>query len=304
MILANKRQQAFIYTGAAVLLWSTVATAFEIALHELGVYQLLFFASLTSWVLLFFVCLIQRKKLSGIPLYMIGVHLLMGLLNPVVYYIFLFKAYDILPAQEAQAFNYTWPIWLVVFSIPILGHRLKGIQVIGLLCGFCGTFLVGTGGQWTQWQGIPYGLGSAIIWAVYWLLSTRSKLEPQLKLLIHFTGGILPLFFIAKHFAPLQWPSLSAGLAAVYVGCFEMGITFLLWQKALSLVKNAAEISYFVYLVPFLSLLFIKTILGEAISLNSLFGLLFIVTGILLPQINYRNNVPDKKLNEDHHETI
>ena len=291
MTLADKRQQAFFYTGAAVLLWSTVATAFKIALRELDVYQFLFYASLSSWSVLLFVFLVQRKELTGVSAGQICIHFCMGLLNPVAYYIVLFKAYEKLPAQEAQALNYTWPIWLVIFSIPVLGHRLKGIQVIGLICGFSGTLLIGTAGQWTQWQGIPFGLGSAIIWALYWLFSTRSKLAPQLKLLLHFTGGLAPLFLITKSFTSLQWPGLNAGLAAMYVGFFEMGITFLLWQKALSLARNAAEISYFVYLVPFLSLLFIKTILGESISLNSLLGLLFIVTGILLPQIKIRTHV-------------
>jgi drug/metabolite transporter (DMT)-like permease len=294
MTLAHKRQQAFFYTGAAVLLWSTVATAFKVALRDLDVYQLLLYASLSSWSVLLFVFLIQRKKLNGVSPGQICIHLCMGLLNPVAYYIILFKAYEKLPAQEAQALNYTWPIWLVIFSIPVLGHRLKGIQVIGLVFGFIGTLLIGTAGQWTQWQGIPFGLGSAIIWALYWLFSTRSKLEPQVKLLLHFTGGLLPLFLITKTFASFQWPGLNAGLASIYVGFFEMGITFLLWQKALSLARNTAEISYFVYLVPFLSLLFIKTILSESISMNSLLGLLFIVTGILLPQMYIRNNFPRK----------
>lgn len=294
MTLENQSRQAFFYTGVAVLLWSTVATAFKIALRELDVYQLLFYASLSSWSVLLFMFLIQKKKWSSVSPGQICVHLCMGLLNPVAYYIVLFKAYEKLPAQEAQALNYTWPIWLVFFSIPVLGHRLKGIQVIGLLCGFLGTLLIGTAGQWTQWQGIPFGLGSAIIWALYWLFSTRSKLEPLLKLLLHFTGGLFALFFISKVFASLHWPSLNAGLASVYVGFFEMGITFLVWQKALSLAKNTAEISYFVYLVPFLSLVFIKTILGESISLNSLLGLLFIVTGILLPQIKNRTSVLGK----------
>ena len=36
----------------------------------------------------------------------------MGLLNPVAYYLILFKAYTILPAQVAQPLNMIWPIVL------------------------------------------------------------------------------------------------------------------------------------------------------------------------------------------------
>ena len=50
---------------------------------------------------------------------------LMGLLNPVAYYLILFKAYTILPAQVAQPLNMVWPIVLVLLSMPILGQRIK-----------------------------------------------------------------------------------------------------------------------------------------------------------------------------------
>ena len=33
-----------------------------------------------------------------------------GFLNPFLYYIILFKAYSLLPAQEALSLNYTWPL--------------------------------------------------------------------------------------------------------------------------------------------------------------------------------------------------
>ena len=37
--------------------------------------------------------------------------LLPGLLNPCLYYLVLFKAYELLPAQQAQALNYSWACW-------------------------------------------------------------------------------------------------------------------------------------------------------------------------------------------------
>jgi len=49
---------------------------------------------------------------------------LLGFLNPFLYYIVLFKAYSMLPAQEAQALNYTWPLIVVILSIPLLNQRM------------------------------------------------------------------------------------------------------------------------------------------------------------------------------------
>ena len=47
------------------------------------------------------------------------------MLNPFLYYLVLFRAYDLLPAQEAQPLNYTWPIVLVLLSAIMLHQRLR-----------------------------------------------------------------------------------------------------------------------------------------------------------------------------------
>ncbi|WP_157065561.1 DMT family transporter, partial [Thermococcus celericrescens] len=102
----------------AVLLWSTVASAFKLSLRYMSPLQLLFYASLTS-LMLFGILYVRefsprRENLRSAYL---------GLINPLLYYIVLFSAYDRLPAQEAQALNYTWPLMLVLLSIPLLGKR-------------------------------------------------------------------------------------------------------------------------------------------------------------------------------------
>ena len=76
-----------------------------------------------------------------------------------------------------------------------------------------------------------------------------------------------------------NWQGLLGG---VYIGLFEMGITFLVWLKALRCAKTTAHVVNLIYLVPFLSLLVIATVLGERILPSTIVGLVFIVTGIVL----------------------
>ena len=61
-----------------------------------------------------------------------------------------------------------------------------------------------------------------------------------------------------------------------------MGITFILWFKALSLTNATVKISVLIFLIPFLSLIFLNMILGEEIFLTTFLGLMLIVSGILL----------------------
>jgi drug/metabolite transporter (DMT)-like permease len=83
-------------------------------------------------------------------------------------------------------------------------------------------------------------------------------------------------------FTEFSIPSTLGILTAVYIGLFEMGITFILWMKALSLAKNNARIAGVAYLTPFISLVFIHLIVGETIAVSSVVGLSLIVSGILI----------------------
>jgi len=59
--METNNNKAYGFALVAILLWSTVATAFKIALQSLNYLQLLFIASLTATVVLFLVLLFQKK---------------------------------------------------------------------------------------------------------------------------------------------------------------------------------------------------------------------------------------------------
>ena len=123
----NSDRRALYYGLCAVLLWSTVATAFKLALRELDVWQLVAYSVCFSCLALFAI-LWRQGRLALLPRYARETpvyFLLMGLVNPVAYYLVLLRAYDLLPAQQAQAINYTWAITLALLAVPLLGHRLN-----------------------------------------------------------------------------------------------------------------------------------------------------------------------------------
>jgi len=83
-------------------------------------------------------------------------------------------------------------------------------------------------------------------------------------------------------------PKIPGFTSAVYIGLFEMGITFVLWLKALKLSKTTAQVSNLIYLTPFLSLLIINIMIGEKILISTIIGLILIVMGIIMQQYNTR----------------
>jgi len=71
-------------------------------------------------------------------------------------------------------------------------------------------------------------------------------------------------------------------LGAFYVGLFEMGLAFALWVKALKLSDATVDISILIYIVPFISFVFIHIFVGERIMISSVVGAVLIIGGILI----------------------
>ena len=290
--MISKQQKAYLLALTAILFWSTAGSAFKLTLEHISSAQLLLFAAFFSMLFLLG-WKIKEGKLK------VSFHIskrewlnsaIMGLLNPFAYYIILFEAYDLLLAQEAVALNYVWPVTLVLLSIPVLKQKISIWSFLALLISFAGLLVIITKGVFTDIEfssprGIFLALISSVFWATYWLMNMKDKREEAAKLLINFIFGfayILIYIFITDTKIIISNEGL---FGSVYVGLFEMGITYLLWLKALQLSTTTAKVSNLVYISPFLSLMFVSIAVGETIYLYTIFGLLLIVGGIILQRI-------------------
>jgi drug/metabolite transporter (DMT)-like permease len=297
----HRQQRATIYALASVLCWSTVATAFKLALRDVGVPALVFYSTVTSAVALWLIVLsgTRRSGIRGLTKRDLLLSAVMGLLNPFAYYLVLFRAYDLLPAQEAQPLNYTWPIVLSLMAALLLRQKLRGRDVGAMAISFLGVVVISTRGDisglsFTNPEGVMLAVGSSVIWASYWILNMRSTIEPVLRLALNFCAGTIYIGgFVLLAGSDLSTTS-SGILSAVYIGLFEMGLTFVLWMSALRHARSAASVSNLVYLSPFLSLLIIAAVLRESIYPSTLIGLLLIVGGILWQQFGDRSGSTDE----------
>ena len=287
----EQQRQAYLYALIVVLLWATVASAFKISLRYLSFFPLVLFASIVSTIVLLLILTLQGKfaMLFQYSRRQYVASALLGLLNPFLYYIVLFKAYSLLPAQQAQPLNQTWAIVLPLLSILILKQRIAPKSIIAILISFVGVVLISTQGRilnlrFTSTPGVLLALGSAFVWALFWLGNVRDRRDDVAKLFLNFLSGSLFLILADVLFLRVALPSGPGLLGAAYVGLIEMGIAFVLWLKALRLSRTTAQVSNMVYLVPFLSLVVINFAVGEKIHLSTLVGLMFIVAGILIQQ--------------------
>ncbi len=295
----TSQRKAYIYAIAAILGWSTIASAFKVSLRYFDYMQLLFFSSAFSVIVLFIIILSTKKTvfLRQTTRTNLIHSAILGFLNPFLYYFVLLKAYTLLKAQEAGTLNYIWPITLVLLSIPLLKQKIKLLSVIAIVISFAGIIVISTEGRITTLEfsepsGVALAVSSSIFWALYWIFNIKDKRDEVIKLFVNFVFGtlfILIAILLSGGFKNISFKGLAG---ALYIGIFEMGLTYFLWLKALQLSENTAKVSNLVYLSPFISLMIINIAIGEKILLSTVTGLILIIAGIILQQISgrYGNN--------------
>ncbi len=280
------QRKAMLFGLLAVLAWSTVATAFKLALQRMDHFQLLFLANVFSLLSLGIVLSAQGrlKKILQVTRRQLGMCAGLGILNPFLYYLILFKAYALLPAQVAQPLNYTWALTLSWLAVPILGHRLRWRDALaGAIC-YGGVLIITTGGDFRTWQmdsvlGVVLALASTLIWALYWLSNARLRFDPVGGLFLGFLFSLPPVVLVTWLFSDFSISASGVALGA-YVGAVEMGFTFVLWLTAMRLTSSTARLANLIFLSPFLSLVFIHFVLGEHIRVATIPGLILIIVGL------------------------
>lgn len=287
----KKSHQFIFFALLAVAFWSTMSSAFKLTLNHIAFDQLLFWSSLFAVFALGFLVLILTgyQKVLAQSKKEILLSAILGFLNPFAYYLVLFKAYELLQAQEAGVLNYSWPVILVILSVPLLGQRIGIIGFTAILTSFAGLWVISTKGQvfsleFSNAYGVTLAVGSAFLWALYWIINLKDKREALVKIFMNmvFGGAYITLYLLIT--SGIKLPGSKALIGAGYIGLFEMGITFVFWLLALKKAANTARVSNLIFLSPFIALFFIRLFVGEPILPSTVLGLILIVSGILLQQ--------------------
>lgn len=295
--------KATLCAGIAVLSWSTVATAFKIALTHLTHFEMLLIASCTALFIFVLLLTFQQKwaLVRALPAKQWGRFALIGLLNPVAYYLVLFKAYALLPAQIAQPINYAWPIVLLVLLALFARQPIPPQKYIGMFISLAGVAFISFGSGSVGTASVPlHGLLlaalSAFLWALYWMVNNKNReVDGSVTLFLSFLFGTAYLV-VAACVIGVNIHTLPGVLSGMYVGAFEIGIPFFFFGLAMRLTKNPALVNQMCYLSPFISLFLIAVVLREQIVTTTYIGLALIVSGIVFNEYLVKRRIfPTRK---------
>ena len=285
----KKSSQSYLYAALSVILWGTIPTAFKTALAELSIVTMLGIATLVSMLVLFIIVAATGKLrlLGSMSLKELSWSALLGLINPVVYYLILLTAYSRLPGQVAQPLNMIWPIIIVFLSVPLLHQHIPARSFAALFISLAGVYIISSQGSpfhpgMSDAMGISLALVSSVLWALYFILNVRDKRDEAVKLFTNFAfGSVYMIIAMILNGSFHEQISLRGAAASVYIGIFEMGITFWLWLRALQLASTSDKISNMIFFAPFISLILLHFIIGEPVYYTTPIGLLIIIGSVL-----------------------
>lgn len=294
----RKSARPVILASMAVLSWSTVATAFKVALQTMTTFEMLFVACATS-LIIFTVWMLVTGAWHELRLLTPALWMrfaILGLIAPVTYYLMLFAAYALLPAQIAQPINYIWPILLAILLAIVERKPIPRSKYLGMIVSLGGVVFISLGGSAISGEisvfGIILAIVSAGLWGIYWMIndSLKDKVSEITALFLTFLFGMAYLF-VGNFFEPISHLEPQSVLAGVYIGAFEMGVPYICFGIAIRETNNPALINQMCYLAPFLSLFFISIVLEEPIVTSTYMGLALIIGGII-----YNQYLADKPL--------
>ena len=152
---------------------------------------------------------------------------------------------------------------MVILSIPILKQRIGMKAFLSIIISYIGVIVIATNGdplslQFDNPKGVIYALITTVIWALFWLFNTKQKNDIVVSFFLIFLFSLPFIAFAVLLSSKFVIPSMNGLIGAAYLGLFEMGITFVVWQSALRLSSNVAKVTSLVFITPFLSLLIVQ----------------------------------------------
>lgn len=203
---------------------------------------------------------------------------------------------------------YTMPIMICVLAHFFVNERLTTNKVVGLIMGTIGLIMI----MWPQLIDLKWNLQligkililfSAFFWASSSLYSKKVFSDyDKVKLTIWqmLIGGILLLFIsiLSEPIPTIHFLTLDSILSILYSSVLGTAVAFVAWNWVLSKIE-ASIASISVMAVPLLGLFFGWLQLDEVITVNIIFGAVFVCLGILFTSIKLKFSVKQKEIYKD-----
>jgi drug/metabolite transporter (DMT)-like permease len=268
----------YFYALGAILCWASLPAATGSGLDGLSVSELLVFSFVPAALYLTAQEFVISRRLH-LPWPDMRLAAL-GILGIFGYHGLYFLALDHAPLVEGAILTTTWSFWIVVFSCLMEKKRMPLPILAVALLGLMGAGLVVSGGQGLNFEtrylpGYLLALACGLIWSGFSV--ALSRIRPGRDYMPAFTvlaAACSVIVYVAGR--PQTLPSTEALLSALYLGLVPLGLSFTLWNRAVT-TGNMVVIGYLSYLTPPLAVMLAALVRGAAVTPQAVAGMLVIL---------------------------
>jgi drug/metabolite transporter (DMT)-like permease len=286
----HNHTKAYIYLLLTTAIWGSMYVFSKYVFVLLPPMAFLFYRFLFGGAILLGVYLFRGGKFKDIRVKKPDVKyiLLIGLVGYFLGIGFQLLGTDYCDASLASLINSTNPVIIILFAMFILKEKANKRQIFSVFCALAGTVLIiGQINGSDSLLGAIISCGAVLFWS-YGSVMVRFVSEKYDVLVI----TILCMFLCAAAAFPFSVyqqvvdPMDFAAITPMFVFSFlfiviiSTGLSFMLWNKALSLIP-AATCSMFYPIQPLVSALLGILLLGERLSLTFVLGGALIIFGVL-----------------------
>ncbi|WP_308637226.1 DMT family transporter [Paenibacillus silvisoli] len=264
-------QSPYVLMPILLLLWGSVAAVSKLVLGRMDSYQVLFFMNGIGVIV--FACLVPVKvrwrellAWKGSDFALLAACGLFAFLYDFLY----LQAFERIPAVEASMLNYLFPIFIVLFAIPMNKEKMNRYKLLSVLMGFAGTVLLMTKGdlaalKLTNWAGDVLAILAAVSWGLFTNLVKKNGkdmlISTFLITLVAFALSTVGLFKYSR----LELPALADFGGVFWLSMSNIVLGFFLYFRALR-YSSASLVASFTFFTPFITLLFIVLLLDERLT--------------------------------------
>ena len=261
-----------VYVIVAVTLWST--GGLFIKLTSLDAYQVTFFRSLLAAVT---VAILTRKQGFQINLF--------GIIAAIIYATLLFLfvwATKKTTAANAIFLQYTAPIYILILSPFVIGEKFHLRDLFTVIVCLAGMSLFFVGQlEISDIQGNIAALASGFFYGIYVMLLRHPKGEGLNPVITVIYGNfLLALVTIPSGVSAVPVMNLMDVVAVTFLGVFQIGISYMLFIKGITLGTRPLDASIIGFIEPLLNPVWVFLIIGEKPSNWAILGGIIIIAAV------------------------
>jgi len=277
----QKKSMAYVFVGLAILLWGSVPAVGKMILANLSAIQVMFYSSLMSTIVIGVIVFSQKRFITALKKYHrkdFLCFLYLGFIGTFMYCLLQFAGLKYTSAQEANIINYSWPIWIIIFSIFILKLKLNWRIVVAIILSFIGIYIAVSKGTLSGFplshlKGNLFALMAAVCYGFFCVTAKKYHFETFTSMFFYFLVATVLSGLCVLIFSSFPLLNLHQIYAFFWLGGISNGIGFVFWFLALK-HGDVAKMSNIIFLTPFAALVFIYFINKETIYPASIVGLI------------------------------